>query len=352
MARSVDKDKEKKPGRRVLVTLDPSKKRKKDGANKNKERATMEAKEDKDLNVFDNPEAALEEGSAANLTVLKGNDIELPEEELMMDSGEASALRDKIKGLVDNIAKTYWELSECLAQVQEKKAYKNWGYNTFDKYIEAEIEFAERRKAYYLIKMYKYYTQDLKSLITDKEQYQAALDAAKTVGWTKAVTVANKGIINNENIDEITKKVRDLPVRDLKVFCDTVYDSMNPKEQEAADDAAIKTVKKHFQLALPQAEDVRLALEKAETMLKDGGTERQREGHALSLICQDFLATHTATPGSKESVVTLLSKYESILGISIIAVDKAKGKIVMGEATLGELADLGANAQEGEGAHA
>lgn len=336
MSRSV-KDKEpKKTGRRVLVTMDPKKRRAKD---KNKESAKME-KEDKDLNVFENPEAALEEGSTANLTVLKGNDIEISDEDLVMDKEEADALRGKIKGLVDNIAQTYWQLSECLAEVQEKKAYKNWGYNTFDKYIEDEIEFAERRKAYYLIKMYKYYTQDLKSQIEDKEKYAEALEAAKTVGWTKAVTVANKGIINNENIDEITKKVRELPVRDLKVFCDTVYDSMHPADQEEADDNAIRTLRKSFQLYPPQLADVGAALDKALSMLKEGGKDKDREGRAISLICQDFLATHTQVPGAS-SVVALLSKYESILGISIVAVDKEGGKIIMGEETLAMLAGAG-----------
>lgn len=280
-------------------------------------------------NVFDDPEAATVVGSEANLVVLNGNDIELPQEEMLMDQGDADRLREEIKELNKLKDDTYWKLSEKLALASDKKAFKQWGFNTFDAYIQAEFS-EDKRKSYYLIQIHKYFNNTLKAMLGEgSEDYKAALKTAKSMGWTKAMKVATSGVIDATNVKDVMETARTSTVKELEVVLKTFHDSKTDEEKEKSiDDNEIKTVKVNFQLFLAQKDDLDRALEIARGMAKEGAKDRS----LLSLICQDFLSSHKS--GNADE---MLGKIQSITGLSIIAVNKDAGKIVFGEDNLSDL---------------
>lgn len=297
-------------------------------------KTVVEAHEVRESNVFENPEEATIDGSETNLAVLSGNQIEAPDEDLPEETEETRVLRVRVKELIKTVDNAYWELAEKLADVSNKKLYKAWGFNTFEAYLGDDCGY-EKRKGYYFVQIHNYFNNELKTKISE-DLYNRVIGIAKRIGWTKAMKLATEQVLTEENADEIMNKALTCSVKDLEALCKIEFDRLSPEDQEQIEDENnLKRVKMTVQLTLSQKKDVDEALEKALSMMKDGASD----SNALSMICRDFLTTNLAASGKEESLSENLSKFERLLGVSLVAFDDTSKSVVYGKDTLQKLAE-------------
>ena len=89
---------------------------------------------------------------------------------------------------------------------------------------------------------------------------------------------------------------------------------------------------KNFYLYKDQREIITQALQRAEEL---SGSPKQ--GHNLTLVCTDFLATNSFKKSTLSQRLSYLAKLEKALGLQLIAFDPSEKKIVFGIETLERL---------------
>lgn len=287
-----------------------------------------------EANVFEDPSAALEKGSAANLAVLQGNEVVGPEEMEGIDVEYARKKLEEVDRLFKLVDETYWHLSAEIAEVNNKKLYKIFGHKTFEEYINKFGK--DRRTGYYLVQVFNYFNHELRTILAEKpEDYQYVTDKAKTFGWTKAMKLATNRIITPDNARDVADKAEMFSVKELDMFCKAVdADKTEEQKEDDVDNNDLKTVRTTFQLYLHQHKVVEEAVTKALSMMKQGATK----SGAIAMVCQEFLATHVTSQGRDSGVAESCAQLERNLGLSVVAIDEDVGKIVYGEKYLAKLA--------------
>jgi len=154
---------------------------------------------------------------------------------------------------------------ELLHEISEKKLFHEWGYGTFDEYIEGELHY-KRRKAYYLIKIYDKYVQEL-ALPT--EQLREI-----TENWSKAKELLP--IITKENHEKVLEDVVDMSVAETAKY---VKLKKGP----------IKTEGEFSRLSFTVSKEQNENIERAMCLAaKIAGSEKA--GHILDLMSSDFIS--------------------------------------------------------------
>jgi len=238
--------------------------------------------------------------------------------DLQITQIEHSDVRKRVLDLRKKVEESYWELSQSLSEVYGKSYYIAWGFQSWKEYVESELEFA-LRKAQYLVSISDWFSKMSPQL----------QDWIKGLGWTKAKELV--GVVNDENaadwqarlegltyaqlVDELKGKGKDI---------DTPLDGEGDKD--VAED---KPQKKAFSLFPEQSANVAAALDKAKQL-----ANTEKDGHALDLICSDFLATNAGT----DDMFSVIKRIEKSSGLYFIAYNKQTDSVVYGAEILDEIA--------------
>lgn len=286
-----------------------------------------------ELNEFENPSAALVQGSEMQLAVLDGNEIEAPQGEEVEADPFADEARSRLKKVLSVQDDNFFDIAKDMSYIANKKSYNQWGYKTFEAFLDAEFNLSKRKGQYY-VQVYNYVESTLRTNLKDRDgDYNALRDAIRDAGWGKGRVLAREQIVTTDNVLEVIEKLKTSSYREFETYCKAARSSMSDKDRENADDNNdVKTVRIAFQCSLPQKDDVEAAVELATTMI---GKETTRSA-AIAWAARDFVSTNVAAQGKDraEAVAELLSKYERLFGISIIAIDDQTQQCVFGQESL------------------
>ncbi len=225
-------------------------------------------------------------------------------------------IRKKLVESRNNLEAQYWEFSDLLFEAFDGALYKAWGFSNWKEYVENELDF-KMRKVEQLISTAKWF----------RRMPQKVQDWARAIGPSKLRLILTS--VTPENAAEWKKRIEGKSFREIE---DIVRDSdsggngggSDPDETEDPNKA--KTMS--FKLFPKQHKNVEQAVSVAKGM-----AESEKPGHALDLICTDFLASN----GGIETVQDYLKRIEKATGVRIIAYDMSEDAVVFGGMLLDEL---------------
>jgi hypothetical protein len=280
-------------------------------------------------------------------------------------------VRARAKELVETIEKSFMELGEILFYVWDTPedgdrangpVWMKWGYKSFRDYAEQELGIhykrAERlRYIFYRIDV------ELEGLDPKWKKRLIALGESKvrelcrpTVltlsnakGWIEkaenmnyqTVDAAVKKYLEAKEKAEIHSKIAakgDPIAKSNKLSDEKTETELAEEEEEDAAPPAPKELdwdhpehfkSKVFAFTADQLESVHNALDRAKEL-----TNSKSNGHNLSLICLDYVATNDFTKASEEQRLRYVAKMEKLLGYKFIVVDPKTKEILFGIGTL------------------
>lgn len=281
-------------------------------------------------NVFEDPEAAAQPGSEANLKTIQDNeDVELPAGDETERDERAEELRDRLRKIFVDRAGENFDVARDLAYLANKRSYRAWGYNTFEAFVDKEFGLAKRNAEYH-VRTHNYLDTALRSvLVDDHGAYNRLIDAVQSAGWTKAKILANEKVVTAENVEEVIAKVGTLSTRDFEAYCEVLG---KEGKQAAEDDNPEKLVTLNYRCTKAQRDDIRRAIDHAGVKMSKESTPSSK----LSNLCRDYLTTNTAAEGKGriEALIEDFLRNEGLYGVEIVVRDRETKKIIHGESHL------------------
>tara|TARA_B100001094_G_scaffold188376_1_gene182573 strand:- start:1155 stop:1940 length:786 start_codon:yes stop_codon:yes gene_type:complete len=234
-------------------------------------------------------------------------------------------IRDRVKDLRRAADKSYWDLSVALHDVYAQSYYQSWGFESFQDWIETDLDFQYRR-ARYLVSIQDWFGKM-------KPSVQAWVSE---LGWTKAKELV--GIVTDENAASWKRRLAGKSFKEI----DSLIKSHKQKIKDdaasvdggpSADAPAVegeKAKKVSFMLFDVQKANVDMAIESAKA-----AANTTKPGHALDLICTEFLASTNGV----SNLSSYLQKVEEATGLRLLAWDPARDTFPYGESVLDELSE-------------
>lgn len=269
-------------------------------------------------------------------------------------------IRGRIVFLKETIDTAYFELAQLLYHVWNggddgKPLWMGWGFKSFNEYVEKELDFGIR-KAQYLIQIWNYF---------GIQQGGDLIDKVRGLGWSKVKELV--GVVTPQNAETWVSKATEMTAPELAdearaILREQKISAAEAKkgpaaEPEAGIDAAEPPPEQEEEPSVPMS----FKFTGGQARMVDDAVKRAMElgrtkvrSHALSLVCQDFLSTNEAMAAGavskKKAVAAVLKKFESLLGVRIIAVDLEAGDggetILLGGDVIRKLA--GSDSESGE----
>ncbi len=202
-------------------------------------------------------------------------------------------IRDEIKSCRELVEGSYLKMGDLLSQVYKHKLYKTWKFDSFKDYVEQDLGFKER-KAFYLICVWKTFSQDLKFDATELTK----------IGWSKAATLIP--VVTVENAKDWVEKAKTLSCTDLE---ELVKSSKTTKKIPANE----IIYKMTFGLYEGQKEIVEQALTKVGVEADSDVKSRQ-----LELLALNYLAG--VTDSANQPLQHWISKLEKAYKVTLVAV--------------------------------
>lgn len=230
-------------------------------------------------------------------------------------------IRAQIKAHILGAENEHWELSRLLATAYGAAMYTGWGYASWKEYVEKELDFAQRKAEYHL-SVGKWFAE-----LPPKAQ-----DWAQKLGFSKCRLIT--GIVKAENIAEWRQRLDGKSFREIEALMkgerergdgDGDGDTGGDADGETDPNKAKNWSCKLFPAQLRNVEQA--------VGIAQGMAESDKKGHALDLICTDFLATN----GGIETVQDYLQKVEKATGVSLVAYDRSEDAVVYGARLIQEL---------------
>lgn len=281
-------------------------------------------------NVFEDPEAAAQPGSEANLKTIQDNaDVELPAGDGEQRDERAEELRDRLRKIFADRAGENFTVARDLAYLANNRSYRAWGYNTFEAFVDKEFSLAKRNAEYH-VRTHNYLDSALRSMFVDDHgTYNRLVEAVKDAGWTKAKTLANEKVVTPENVEEIIAKVGALSTRDFEAYCEVLR---KEKKDGDDDDNPEKLVTLNYRCTKAQRDDIRRAVDHAGVKMAKESSPSSK----LANLCRDYLSTNTAAEGKGriEALIEDFVRNEGLYGVEIVVRDVETKKIIHGDAHL------------------
>ncbi|MGL4398232.1 MAG: hypothetical protein ACRCXD_00055 [Luteolibacter sp.] len=246
----------------------------------------------------------------------------------------ADQVRKSTRGLVKDLARTYWALAESFGFILEKRLYLDWGYETFEQYAEAECDM-KRNKALGLAKIHNYFTREIAPAFEENPKlYEEVIDTAKEMGWVKALRLATTRVMTAENAPLVLEQARTLSSEQLDMAIRmSIAAEQKKKKLESGEPLVRKTqeqsVRRPFSLTMDQAEKVEDGIRKALLVLPQGADENA----AVSHICESYFNEQCV------SIEDVLVDLENRFGVCLVAFDQDYARVLYGEGTLEEFKD-------------
>lgn len=230
-------------------------------------------------------------------------------------------VRGRVVELVSSITKNYFQLAALLHDVRQNSYYIAWGFRTWREYAETEVGIGAR-KADYLVQIYDWFG----SMGADAQQWVEGL------GWTKAKELV--GVVDEQNIDEWRSRIDGLSFSQMKSELEGHVD-VGGLGEDGGDGGSSsgsgdgeKTSKLSFALYPAQKANVEQAIAAAKKAVKS-----DKDGHALDLICSDYLASTAGIVNMND----YFRRIESITGLRLIAFDQVTNEFAFGEDVIEEI---------------
>lgn len=120
-----------------------------------------------------------------------------------MDTHRADSVRGKLSSVSRTVSRLHLSIAKLLLEVQRRKYWLAWGFDSFADYVEAEADFSIRW-AQELTKTYRRFVVDLK--VHPK--------LMRRVSWSKAALLT--AVTTESNLDTVFADLRTLPYSELK----------------------------------------------------------------------------------------------------------------------------------------
>ena len=171
---------------------------------------------------------------------------------------------------------------EALYEVMSNKYWEEWGFDSFDDYVEGEMEF-KKRKAEYLISIYKTYVVDLGL----PQEQLANLEWTKARELLKVIKPKGEDTIPAKQALRMIEQMSGKSLSQVKEWVAKIQGKTAAKASEGSTevDDSETSVKLSAILKGDQVDNVHNALEVAKQI-----TGSEALGNLLDLICTDFLA--------------------------------------------------------------
>ncbi len=266
----------------------------------------------------------------------------------------AARVRRRAKELAATLDMGYMELARILYQVydtpidgERRKApiYTAWGFRSFADYAERELGL-HQKKAERLRLIWFKLEIELKDLDPQLKERMVALGHSKVRELTRILTIRNakdwvdraEGLTYRQLFAAVQDEGRRLGLAQALSDAEKAEAVADASEGETALLPELAPVEERrretFDLFPLQLANVRLALQKS---MELGNTDKK--GHALDLICTDFLATNDIMGGDLDKRLRYVAKIERTLGLRLVAIDPEATEIVYGLDALKLIAD-------------
>ena len=260
--------------------------------------------------------------------VLEADDGDDPEENFAIPTDEGRRIRKRIKALVGKVNDSYWELSELVAKVHTEKLYRQWGFKKFPDWAKDEFNLG-RRKAYNFAEIQNYFNGKIKKELPEAS-YNEVVDTVKTIGWSKALVLAQSNVINQGNYGDVIEAAKELSYDDLKKEVVRRFKDLTDEEKEnSVETNNMKTVRKSYVFTAQQEVEVTRAVTKAKSQMREGA----KDSAAIALICAEYDANN-----SESTLAEKLSMFERLLGIQLVAIDEQGETVLYGDEVLQNMA--------------
>lgn len=214
-------------------------------------------------------------------------------------SKDLTTRKTEIRKLVPQLAAAEAKLdvvaASVLAEVVSGKYYKEWGFDSFDAYLDAETGY-QRRKAYYLISIYTKVVQECKIDAEKLGKYE----------WSKVKELVP--ILTPKNCQSLLDKSKAMTGAEVETLVKErrpkIIHAQDPQPSEKSEGVLYEET---FYLVKEQKDNVAKALEVAE---EESGSVKK--GHLLDLICTDFLSGKPETKGTEALAERLLREIQTI----------------------------------------
>ncbi len=240
---------------------------------------------------------------------------------------EYADIRKKALDLRNKVGEDYWELSIVLSDIYTNDRYRSWGFDSWKDYVDQELDFTIR-KAQYMVKIQSWF-----DTLTPAMQ-----EFFRSLGWVKCRMLMP--VVVKENAKSWKKKIEGKTLKEIEgIIKGNKVDGSSSGGESSGGSIGDSTsssdslVRRSFSLYTGQDEVVTNAINRA----KDIG-ETDKDGHALSLICMDYLASST----DLIDMTSLFKHMEDITGLRIVAfktVDGDRDEIVFGSEYLGDVVE-------------
>lgn len=285
----------------------------------------------------------------------------------------AKKMRSRAKELAGSIETTYMELAEILYTVYDTPIdgdqkngpiYGLWGYNSFRDYAEQELGLHYKKAERLRLIWYR--------LEVELVELDAGLKKRLVnLGWSKVRELCRPGLLTMRNAKSWIEKAEEMNYQSVEASVRKALDrqedaeieaavradgdpvaksnklshqkSKEEREQEAIEesvgpgkwgsDEKEQLFSKTFAFYPDQLETVKLALKRAGEL-----SNKESQGHNLSLICLDFLSNNDFTKASEEQKLRYVAKLEKLIGYKFIVVEPKSKDVLYGLATLEKVA--------------
>lgn len=230
--------------------------------------------------------------------------------------------RQRIIDIRSDMDRSRWDLAEALNEMHDESTFQNFGYPTWERYINDEVKM-NVRTSQYLCAMYVHFRHSVGADMTD-EELSSVIDQIREIGWTKARCLV--GVSTAKNYEEWFEKARRLSSADLELEAKREIIRINGGDPDEIPSTKTFSAK----MAEEQYEIVAQACELAGEAL-----ESKKKSHQISMICQSWLSDNMGK-GEKRGQhrSRMLRRTAAIWDVDIVAVDKATGQILMGREVL------------------
>lgn len=283
-------------------------------------------------------------------------------------------VRTKARELARRSDEIFLELGKILYVVWDTPAdgtfagsalYERWGYTSFAEWVEADLGM-DAQRAIRLRKIWYTLEIDCKGISDELKQNLVDLGSTKLRDLAPVLCTANAqawyDLVKDKSVQEVRSFVDDSirqakleeakeEIARLRLERSTETDRVpirepdpTPEPEEAAPTPVVpepetdigSLLNENFKLYPLQRQSLYEALDAAKSLTS---SPNAKKGHLLDLICIDFLATNDIRSKDPDrSRVDFIRKFETRLGVRIIAIEPKSGEIITGMDVLESLA--------------
>jgi hypothetical protein len=211
-------------------------------------------------------------------------------------------VRDTTKKKALRYKDSWLDLSKNLYRIKLLKDYTKWGFETFEDYVNKELDLVDREVRYWISNLKKY----VLDLGIDEEKL-------KGKSWSK-LSIVMPAVKTKKDAEEWIEKTETHTQEQLK---HKVSNKLAGKPEDSG--PVMDTLR--FSVTEDEKKTINKALEAA-ARVSQGNNDRP--GHLLEMVCLDFLGDNP--DNRKEFYASMIAKLERVFGVKLLAIDKENPK--------------------------